>query len=124
MWTCISQVAVRIFTRYLAQMKAKPLDTERESIMDMHAQFLLVTFTRIHKSLRIVADEFLSMLAKDGRVLFTMLDVAQLLSQSLEVVSDNSFLLSSSSSSSSSYILEKNDIFLSFIARCSLFLLF
>nr|CAH8853050.1 unnamed protein product [Trichobilharzia regenti] len=92
MWTCISQVAVRIFTRYLAQMKAKPLDTERESIMDMHAQFLLVTFTRIHKSLRIVADEFLSMLAKDfphvmwsGRVLFTMLDVAQLLSQSLEV---------------------------------------
>ncbi|CAH8540893.1 unnamed protein product [Heterobilharzia americana] len=92
MWTCISQVAVRIFTRYLAQMKAKPLDTERESIMDMHAQFLLVTFTRIHKSLRIVADEFLSMLAKDfphvmwsGRVLFTMLDAAQLLSQSLEV---------------------------------------
>uniref|UniRef100_A0A094ZD16 Phosphatidylinositol 4-kinase alpha n=1 Tax=Schistosoma haematobium TaxID=6185 RepID=A0A094ZD16_SCHHA len=92
MWTCISQVAVRIFTRYLAQMKAKPLDIVRESIMDMHAQFLLVMFTRIHKSLRIVADEFLSMLAKDfphvmwsGRVLFTMLDVAQLLSQSLEV---------------------------------------
>ncbi|KAH8869729.1 Phosphatidylinositol 4-kinase alpha [Schistosoma japonicum] len=92
MWTCISQVAVRIFTRYLSQMKAKPLDVIRESIMDMHAQFLLVTFTRIHKSLRIVADEFLSMLAKDfphvmwsGRVLFTMLDIAQLLSQSLEV---------------------------------------
>ncbi|KAK4470141.1 hypothetical protein MN116_005591 [Schistosoma mekongi] len=92
MWTCISQVAVRIFTRYLSQMKAKPLDIYRESIMDMHAQFLLVTFTRIHKSLRIVADEFLSMLAKDfphvmwsGRVLFTMLDIAQLLSQSLEV---------------------------------------
>uniref|UniRef100_A0A5K4ER66 1-phosphatidylinositol 4-kinase n=1 Tax=Schistosoma mansoni TaxID=6183 RepID=A0A5K4ER66_SCHMA len=92
MWTCISQVAVRIFTRYLAHMKAKPLDNVRESIMDMHAQFLLVMFTRIHKSLRIVADEFLSMLAKDfphvmwsGRVLFTMLDVAQLLSQSLEM---------------------------------------
>ena len=33
--------------------------------MDMHAQFLLVKFTHVQKGLRIVADEFLSMLAKE-----------------------------------------------------------
>ncbi|TGZ58377.1 hypothetical protein CRM22_009667 [Opisthorchis felineus] len=92
MWTCITQVAVQVFNKYLARMKAMPLGSERETIMDMHAQFLLVKFLHVQKGLRIVADEFLSMLAKDfphvmwsGRVLFTMLDVTQLLSQSLEV---------------------------------------
>ncbi|CAH8509726.1 unnamed protein product [Schistosoma turkestanicum] len=130
MWTCISQVSVRIFTRYLTQMKTKPLDTVRESIMDMHAQFLLVIFTRIHKSLRIVADEFLSMLAKDfphvmwsGRVLFTMLDVAQLLSQSLEVdpnlsapvyhVPETSFRLFISDS-----LLAREKMLTDFVKRC------
>ncbi|KAF7262730.1 hypothetical protein EG68_00013, partial [Paragonimus skrjabini miyazakii] len=92
MWTCITQVAVQVFNKFLTRMKAKPLNIERETVMDMHAQFLLVKFLHVQKSLRIIADEFLSMLAKDfphimwsGRVLYTMLDVTQLLSQSLEV---------------------------------------
>ncbi|VDP83644.1 unnamed protein product [Echinostoma caproni] len=92
MWTCITQVAVQVFNKYLARMKGMPLRSDRERIMDMHAQFLLVKFLHVQKGLRIVADEFLSMLAKDfphimwsGRVLYTMLDVTQLLSQSLEV---------------------------------------
>ncbi|TPP65581.1 hypothetical protein FGIG_03278 [Fasciola gigantica] len=92
MWTCITQVAVQVFNKYLSRMKSMPLGSEREQIMDMHAQFLLVKFLHVQKGLRIVADEFLSMLAKDfphimwsGRVLYTMLDVTQLLSQSLEV---------------------------------------
>lgn len=67
---------------------------EREAVLDMHAQFLLVKFNHVHKHIRHVADYFLTGLARkfphimwSGRVLRTLLDINQLLSMSLEVVS-------------------------------------
>lgn len=40
------------------------MDVKREEIVDMHAQFLLVKFNHIQKGVRIVADQFLSDLAR------------------------------------------------------------
>ncbi|VDL89608.1 unnamed protein product [Schistocephalus solidus] len=94
MWTCIMQVAVQVFQRYLQRISSMRMDSQREYIVDTHAQFLLVKFNHIQKGVRIVADQFLADLARafphvmwSGRVLFTMLDITELLSQSLEIVS-------------------------------------
>ncbi|KAL5966648.1 putative phosphatidylinositol 4-kinase alpha-like protein P2 [Taenia solium] len=64
MWACIMQVAVRIFQRLLQRLSNMPMDVKREEIVDMHAQFLLVKFNHIQKGVRIVADQFLSDLAR------------------------------------------------------------
>ncbi|VDM16644.1 unnamed protein product [Hydatigera taeniaeformis] len=92
MWACIMQVTVRIFQRLLQRLSNMAMDSKREEIVDMHAQFLLVKFNHIQKGVRIVADQFLSDLARafphvmwSGSVLFTMLDITELLAQSLEV---------------------------------------
>ncbi|KAM3184690.1 hypothetical protein ACTXT7_007851 [Hymenolepis weldensis] len=117
MWACMMQVAVRIFQRLLQRLNKMPMDSKREELVDMHAQFLLVKFNHIQKGVRVIADQFLSDLARmissmrlvgsfcahvglrdgvlssklfphimwSGRVLFTMLDITELLAQSLEI---------------------------------------
>ncbi|VDL61058.1 unnamed protein product [Hymenolepis diminuta] len=92
MWACVMQVAVRIFQRLLQRLNKMPMDSKREELVDMHAQFLLVKFNHIQKGVRVIADQFLSDLARvfphvmwSGRVLFTMLDITELLAQSLEI---------------------------------------
>ncbi|KAM7540134.1 hypothetical protein Aperf_G00000023823 [Anoplocephala perfoliata] len=92
MWACVMQVAVRIFQRLLQRLNKMPMDAKREELVNMHAQFLLVKFNHIQKGVRVVADQFLTDLARafphvmwSGRVLFTMLDITELLAQSLEI---------------------------------------
>lgn len=97
MWTCIIQIGYKIFENYIKRMKNHERNVEREKIIDMHAQFLLVKFNHVQKRVRIIADQFLSDLAKafphiiwSGTVLHTMLDINQLLSKGQEVDSNHS----------------------------------
>ncbi|KAL5111912.1 Phosphatidylinositol 4-kinase alpha [Taenia crassiceps] len=131
MWACIMQVAVRIFQRLLQRLNNMPMDVKREEIVDMHAQFLLVKFNHIQKGVRIVADQFLSDLARafphvmwSGSVLFTMLDITELLAQSLEIgmnqvppvytVPGTSFLLSVMETRQ-----DRQQILSDFVKRCT-----
>ncbi|VDD76796.1 unnamed protein product [Mesocestoides corti] len=92
MWACIMQVAVRVFQRFLLRISNMPMDAKREELVETLAQFLLVKFNHIQKGVRIVADQFFSDLARafphvmwSGRVLFTMLDIIDILAKSLEI---------------------------------------
>lgn len=40
------------------------MDVKREELVNMHAQFLLVKFNHTQKGVRVVADQFLTDLAK------------------------------------------------------------
>ncbi|BHF57761.1 Phosphatidylinositol 4-kinase alpha [Sparganum proliferum] len=131
MWTCIMQVAVQVFQRYLQRISNMRMDSQREYIVDTHAQFLLVKFNHIQKGVRIVADQFLTDLARafphvmwSGRVLFTMLDITELLSQSLEIdvnqatpvytVPDTSFKLAIMDN-----LQDRQQILSDFVKRCT-----
>uniref|UniRef100_A0A0X3PB50 1-phosphatidylinositol 4-kinase n=1 Tax=Schistocephalus solidus TaxID=70667 RepID=A0A0X3PB50_SCHSO len=131
MWTCIMQVAVQVFQRYLQRISSMRMDSQREYIVDTHAQFLLVKFNHIQKGVRIVADQFLADLARafphvmwSGRVLFTMLDITELLSQSLEIdvnqatpvytVPDTSFKLAIMDN-----VQDRQQILSDFVKRCT-----
>lgn len=92
MWSCVSSVSERVFDEFLDVMKNKPRDEARELELEHHAQFLLVSFNHPHKQIRRVSDRFLSSLVDrfphllwSRRVLWTMLDILQVLSFSLQV---------------------------------------
>ncbi|KAK4878018.1 hypothetical protein RN001_010524 [Aquatica leii] len=92
MWQCVSSVAERVFEKFLAAMANKPKSAAREADLEQHAQFLLVHFNHNHKQIRRVADKFLVSLVDkfphllwNRRVLWTMLDILQVLSHSLQV---------------------------------------
>ncbi|KAF5285106.1 hypothetical protein FQA39_LY16795 [Lamprigera yunnana] len=92
MWQCVSSVAERVFEKFLEAMANKPKNAAREADLEQHAQFLLVHFNHNHKQIRRVADKFLVSLVDkfphllwNRRVLWTMLDILQVLSHSLVV---------------------------------------
>ena len=58
-------MADKVFLKFLEVMSSKEgrtsrSDTERETELEEHAQFLLVRFNHIHRQIRKVADKFLS----------------------------------------------------------------
>ncbi|XP_043226058.1 phosphatidylinositol 4-kinase alpha-like isoform X2 [Amphibalanus amphitrite] len=91
MWACMNSVGERVFASFLDVMAHKPKNTARERELEGHAQFLLVHFNSPHKQIRRVADKFLSQMVDrfphilwNATVLTTMLDILQLLSESLQ----------------------------------------
>lgn len=92
MWHCVSSVSEQVFERFLDVMQKKPKNEARELDLEDHAQFLLVNFNHPQKQIRRVADKFLSKLMVkfshlfwNQRVLWTMLDILQVLTYSLHL---------------------------------------
>ncbi|XP_017786237.1 PREDICTED: phosphatidylinositol 4-kinase alpha isoform X2 [Nicrophorus vespilloides] len=92
MWNCVFSVCEKVFDKFLEVMRNKPKDRARETDLEEHAQFLLVNFNNPQKQIRRVADKFLSMLIDtfphllwNKRVLWTMLDILQVLAFSLHL---------------------------------------
>ncbi|KAL3270935.1 hypothetical protein HHI36_021440 [Cryptolaemus montrouzieri] len=92
MWSCVSSVSERVFEKFIEVMKNKPKNEGRELELEKHAQFLLVAFNHPHKQIRRVSDRFLSSLVDkfphllwSRSVLWTMLDILQVLSNSLRL---------------------------------------
>ncbi|XP_037092304.1 LOW QUALITY PROTEIN: phosphatidylinositol 4-kinase alpha-like [Pollicipes pollicipes] len=91
MWQCMNSVGERVFSSFLDVMNDKPKNCAREQELARHAQFLLVHFNSPHKQIRRVADKFLSQMVDrfphilwNATVLTTMLDILQVLSESLQ----------------------------------------
>ncbi|XP_041457096.1 phosphatidylinositol 4-kinase alpha-like [Lytechinus variegatus] len=88
MWQCLLASFDKVFDMFL-DIKAKmPRTEEREKELVHHAQFLLVKFNHVLKQIRKVADKYLSRLVDrfpqllwNGDVLWSMLDLLQLLSK-------------------------------------------
>ncbi|CAM1325927.1 PI4KA (predicted) [Pycnogonum litorale] len=92
MWECIVAISDKVFKAFLDVVSAKSRDRNRDAELEWHAQLLLVKFNHTHKKIRRVADRYLAGLVDrfphllwNGNVLKTMLDILEVLSNSLQL---------------------------------------
>ncbi|PAA80299.1 hypothetical protein BOX15_Mlig025879g2 [Macrostomum lignano] len=92
MWNCLAALSRRIWLKYLQHLKRHSDHVAVSNLVESHAQFLLVMFNHVKQKVRNQADEQLTTLIKNfphvmwsGKVLTAILNICQLLSQSLEV---------------------------------------
>ncbi|KAG1666136.1 Phosphatidylinositol 4-kinase alpha [Nymphon striatum] len=92
MWECIVCISDKVFKVFLDVMTAKPRDKDRDAELENHAKMLLVKFNHPNRKIRRVADRYLAGLVDrfphllwNGNVLTTMLDILELLSNSLQL---------------------------------------
>ncbi|XP_012288489.1 phosphatidylinositol 4-kinase alpha [Orussus abietinus] len=92
MWQCMCSVGESVFAKFKDVMQRKPKDERRERELENHVQLLLVNFNHVHKQIRRVADTYLSGLVDafphllwNCRVLWSMLDILQVLTFSLQL---------------------------------------
>ena len=92
MWQCMLSVCDRVFHLFLDVLASKPKDSRREAELERHASYLLILFNHVQRQIRKVADRYLSALVDrfphllwNQRVLFSMLDILEVLSRSLHL---------------------------------------
>lgn len=92
MWQCLLSVSERVFQIFLDVLATKPKDGRREAELERHAQYLLILFNHVQRQIRRVADRCLSSLVDrfphllwNQHVIFSMLDILEVLSGSLHL---------------------------------------
>lgn len=82
----------RVFGIFLDVMASKPKDAKREAELEKHARYLLVLFNHVQRQIQRVADRYLSNMVDrfphllwNQHVLFSMLDILQVLASSLQL---------------------------------------
>lgn len=90
MWQCVLAVGERVFQVFIEGLSSKPRDERREAELERHVQYLLIMFNHVLRQIRRVADRYLTALVKrfphllwNQHVLFSMLDIMEVLSSSL-----------------------------------------
>lgn len=91
-WQCISCISDKIFKVFLDIITKKPKNKTRDNELEEYSIFLLVKFNNRQKQIRRAADRYLSGLVDrfphllwSKRVLSTMLNILEVLGQSLEL---------------------------------------
>ena len=92
MWQCILSISDKVFRVFLEIMSNKPRDKERDNELEEYAIILFVKFNHRQKQIRRAADKYLSGLVDkfphllwSGKVINTMLDILQVLANSLKL---------------------------------------
>lgn len=91
-WDCIVAISDKVFKVFLEVMANRPKDHIRDNELEDYAVMMLVKFNHRQKQIRRVADKYLSGLVDkfphllwSGKVLVSMLDILNILGQSLHL---------------------------------------
>lgn len=92
----VQAISYGVLDAFMLRASRLPKNDKRNLELDLLAQFLLVAFNNVNGTIRQIADQWLSRLVEtfphilwSRRVLWTILDIAQTLSASLESVRRN-----------------------------------
>ena len=86
-------ISYAVLDAFLVRAQSMPKTEKRNTDLDNLAQYLLVAFNNINSTIRQIADQWLSRLVEtfphvlwSRKVLWTIMDIAQTLSASLDFV--------------------------------------
>jgi len=92
-FSAMRAIITKLHNKYLTILEAMPVAKKRNLLLEAHAQLLLFQFNNIRTKIRHVADNYLIQLLNkfdhlfDNKVvIFTMLDLMQLLSEHVDVL--------------------------------------
>ena len=92
-FSAMRAITTKLHNKYLTILEAMPVAKKRNLLLEAHAQLLLFQFNNIRTKIRQVADSYLIQLLNkfdhlfyNKAVIFTMLDLMQLLSEHVDVL--------------------------------------